>query len=103
MPGKLHDTNKSIIFLTVIFFIVKKVVMVTLSHPFRQLNEWLCSYLGLNVKCYFPKQHLNAPRSLRTKPTPYKDYFRFLLRRGHLNCCCMHKYVFLSVSIFLRR
>lgn len=92
MPGKLHGINKGITFLAVIFFMDKKVVMVTLSHRFRQLNEWQCSDAGLNVKYYlspkpppFSKQHLNAPCSLRTKPTPYQDYFRFLLRRDNLH------------------
>lgn len=52
MPGKLHDTNKGIIFLNVIFIMDKKVMMVTLSHPFRQLNEQQCSDSGLNVRYY---------------------------------------------------
>lgn len=110
MPGKLHGINKGITFLAVIFFMDKKVVMVTLSHRFRQLNEWQCSDSGLNVKYYlvpkpppFSKQHLNALCSLRTKPTPYQDYFRFLLRRDNLHYGWMYTHVFLSVSIFLRR
>lgn len=75
MPGKLHDRNKGIIFLTVIFFMDKKVVMVTLSHPFRQLNECQRADLDLNVKYYlapkpppFSKQHLNAHAASEPNP-----------------------------------
>lgn len=72
MPGKLHDINKGIICLAIIFSMDKEVVMVTLSHRVRQLNEWQCSDLILNIKYYlalkkspFSKQCLKAPCSLR--------------------------------------
>jgi len=72
MPGKLHDINKVIICLTVNCSVDKEGVMVTLSRHVRQLNEWQCSDLALNMKYSsalkkppFSKQCLKAPCSLR--------------------------------------